>query len=105
MLFRSDAAWKGQRRLFEPCFEEVSPLDRSSVRVGIDLEIDGRGTLKKVTSEAPKEWSDVPACLERRLRQGVRFPRPTRNATTSARLELVVARVGPPPTPPAPSPP
>lgn len=87
-----DAAWKGQRRLFDPCFEDVPAVEPTTVRIGIDLEIDGRGALKKVTTEAPAPWVDVPACVEKRLRTGVRFPRPSKNAPTSARLELVLAR-------------
>jgi hypothetical protein len=53
--------------------------------------IDGKGVLTKVTASAPGEWKEVPACLEERLRGGLRLPKPSRPAVTSARIELVLA--------------
>ena len=89
-----DAAWKGQRRLFEPCFEEAPPLGTNTTRLTIDLRLDGRGVLTRVTAKAPPEWPETAACLEDRLRRGVRFPRPTRPEPTRAQLELVVSMNG-----------
>jgi tetratricopeptide (TPR) repeat protein len=86
-----DAAWKSQPRLLDPCFEGAAPLAASTIRLGIDLVIDGKGALTKVTASPPPEWKEVPACLEDRLRGGLRLPRPSRPAATSARIELVLA--------------
>jgi tetratricopeptide (TPR) repeat protein len=88
-----DAVWKGQRRLFEPCFEEAPALPSPTLRLSIDLRFDGRGVLTKVQAKAPPEWPDTPACLEQRLR-GVKYPRPSRPDPTTARLELVLSMVG-----------
>jgi len=89
-----DAAWKGQRRLFEPCIEEAPPLSTQTVRVHIDLALDGRGVLTKVTAKTPPAWPEAATCLEDSIRRGVRFPKPTRPAPTTARLELVVSMTG-----------
>ena len=89
-----DAAWKGQRRLFEPCFEEAPALADPTVRLSIDLRLDGRGVLTKVAAKVPPEWPEAASCLEDRLRRGVRFPRPSRPEPTRAQLELVVSMSG-----------
>ena len=91
-----DAAWKGQRRLFEPCIEEAPALPTQTVRVHIDLKLDGRGVLTKVDAKTPAAWPEAASCLEDRIRGGVRFPKPTRPAPTTARLELVVSMTGKP---------
>jgi hypothetical protein len=91
-----DAAWKGQRRLFEPCLEEAPGLATQTVRVHIDLKLDGRGVLTRVIAKTPPAWPEAAACLEDRIRRGVRFPKPTRPAPTTARLELVVSMTGKP---------
>ena len=62
-----DAAWKGRPRLFEPCFEEAPALPTRTVRLIIDLRIDGRGVLTKVDATVPPEWPDAARCLMDRI--------------------------------------
>ncbi len=69
-------------------------LSTQTVRVHIDLKLDGRGVLTKVTAKTPPAWPEAAACLEDSIRRGVRFPKPTRPAPTTARLELVVSMTG-----------
>jgi tetratricopeptide (TPR) repeat protein len=91
-----DAAWKGQPRLFEPCFEEAPPLSTRTVRLFIDLRLDGRGVLTRVDAKIPPDWPvEVATCLTERTRS-VRFPKPPRPEPTTARLQLVVSMSGKP---------
>jgi tetratricopeptide (TPR) repeat protein len=85
-----DAALKGQARALEPCFQDL-PAARGSFRLRLELTIDGRGGLRRLSApETPAGWSEVPACLEDRLKGSVRFPRPARAAPTRARYELLL---------------
>ena len=86
-----DAALKGPKRLLEPCFEDLPAVIGSTVRVRLDLTIDARGVLRRVVTETPAGWSEVPACVEERLKRGVRLARPSRAASTQARFEMVMA--------------
>jgi tetratricopeptide (TPR) repeat protein len=87
-----DATLKGQAGLLASCFEEAPPLPGSPLRLRLELTIDARGGLKRVEAEAPPPgWDGVPACLEQKLKQAVRFPRPSRSAPTRARFEMLLA--------------
>ncbi len=85
-----DAALKGQTQALEPCFETAPPLTGSTVRLRLQLTIDERGGLRRVETETPAGWGEVPACLEQRLKRAVRFPRPARAAPTHARFEMLL---------------
>jgi tetratricopeptide (TPR) repeat protein len=90
-----DAALRGQGRALEGCFADLPLVGGSTVRLRLDLAVDARGGLRRVTApEPPAGWAQVPVCLEERLKQAVRFPRPARAATTHARLEVLL-RVAP----------
>jgi tetratricopeptide (TPR) repeat protein len=86
-----DAALKGPRRLLEPCFEDLPALIGSTVRLRLELAIDGRGVLRRVVTETPAGWSELPACLEERLKRGLRLPRPSKAAPTRAHYEMVLS--------------
>ena len=88
-----DAAWKSQPRLYEPCFEEAPLLPTRTVRLVIDLRLDGRGVPTKVDAKAPPEWPEAASCLVDRTR-GVRFPRPPRPEPTTAKIQLVISMSG-----------
>jgi tetratricopeptide (TPR) repeat protein len=85
-----DASLKGQARVLESCLQDL-PSGRGSLRLRLELTIDWRGGLRRVAAaETPAGWSEVPGCLEERLKASVRFPRPSRAAPTRARFELLV---------------
>jgi tetratricopeptide (TPR) repeat protein len=90
-----DAALKGQAELLQPCFEAAPAPPGSTVRLRLELTIDGRGGLKRVEAETPPGWDEVPACLEQKLKRAVRFPRPARQAPTRARFEMLLYPAGP----------
>lgn len=91
-----DAAWKRRPRLFEPCFEEAPALSTRTVRLFIDLRLDGRGVLTKVDAKVPDQWpAEVASCLAERIRS-VTFPKPSRPEPTTARLQLMVSMSGKP---------
>jgi tetratricopeptide (TPR) repeat protein len=88
-----DAAWKGQPRLYEPCFEEAPALATRTVRLVIDIRLDARGVLTRVDAKVPAEWPEAQTCLTDRTR-GVRFPKPPRPEPTTAKIQLVVSMSG-----------
>jgi hypothetical protein len=94
-----DAAWRSRPRLLQPCMDAVPDSAPNTLRVSLSLEIDARGVLRQVAVELGRDvgfgvspaWLDFAACVSRRVKSGLRVARPTRQAVTSARLEIVLA--------------
>jgi hypothetical protein len=87
-----DATWKGRARALEPCFEGLPAIEPSTARVAVDVELDGAGAVKKAFPLLPAAWQEAAACVEDRLKELLRVPRPARPRPTTARLELVLAK-------------
>jgi tetratricopeptide (TPR) repeat protein len=94
-----DAAWRSRPRLLEPCMDAVPDSAPSALRMSLSIEIDARGVLRRVAVELGADvgfgvspaWRGFEACVSRRVKFGLRVARPTRQAVTSARLEVVLA--------------
>ena len=94
-----DAAWRSRPRLLQPCLDAVPDSAPNTLRMSLSLEIDARGVLRQVAVELGRDvgfgvspaWLDFAACVSRRVKSGLRVARPTRQAVTSARLEIVLA--------------
>ena len=94
-----DAAWRSRPHLLDPCMDAVPDSAPSTLRMSLSLEIDARGILRQVAVELGGDvgyglspaWRGFAACVSRRVKSGLRVTRPTRQAVTSARLEIVLA--------------
>jgi hypothetical protein len=87
-----DAAWKGRPDLLEPCLEEIPAGAAAArpLRVALELEFDGAGAVREVTVKG-QDWPAFASCAARRLREGLRVPRPTGARKATARVELMLA--------------
>jgi tetratricopeptide (TPR) repeat protein len=97
-----DAAWREHPEMLDACLElaaasinatSVGPAGRGGMRIALELEIDGRGTVNRVVAKVPAPLDAAFArCAEAAVRDGLRLgPPPGRPRPTRARMELVVA--------------
>jgi Tfp pilus assembly protein PilF len=94
-----DAVWRSRQRLLDVCLGELPAETPRILRVAVLLDIDGRGKVRRATVALgddagfglPEAWRPVTDCVEKRVENGLRLPRPTNVRRTSARVELVLA--------------
>jgi hypothetical protein len=87
-----DAGWRDQPDLLDPCLEGVPAPDTPSLRIAIELEIDGRGRVSDVSAKVPPSLGqELGRCLERVVRERFRVTVPPSSRPTRARTELIVA--------------
>jgi tetratricopeptide (TPR) repeat protein len=94
-----DVAWRAHPALLDACLEDVRVA--SSVRVAVELEIDGRGEVARATVKAPPPLDERFArCVEGAVKGTLKFApsgkgqgdaRDPRNQKTIARTEILLA--------------
>jgi len=88
-----DAAWRDQAGLLDACLADGAAAlgAGSSVRIAIELEIDGRGRVAAATAKLPvTDGQALAHCLEETVRRGLRLPAPPSARPTRARTELLI---------------
>ncbi|HVY38620.1 MAG TPA: hypothetical protein VHM31_11815, partial [Polyangia bacterium] len=88
-----DAAWRDQAGLLDDCLADGAAAmgSGSSVRIAIELEIDGRGRVASATAKLPvSDGQALAHCLEETVRRGFRLPPPPGGRPTRARTELLI---------------
>jgi tetratricopeptide (TPR) repeat protein len=86
-----DATLRARPGLFDPCLEEVPAAQRESTRIAIDVDFDERGAVQRARIVGREEWAGFAACVEGRLKGGLRVPRAAGASAATARLELLLA--------------
>ncbi|MFL5308071.1 MAG: hypothetical protein ACJ8F1_22840 [Polyangia bacterium] len=88
-----DAAWRTQAGLLDDCLAEGAAAlgGGSSLRIAIELEIDGHGRVASAAAKLPVAGGQALAhCLEEAVRRGLRLPAPPGGRATRARTELLI---------------
>jgi tetratricopeptide (TPR) repeat protein len=90
-----DAAWRDQAGLLDDCLAEGAAVlgAGSSLRIAIDLEIDGHGRVVSASAKLPvpaAEGQSLAHCLEEAVRRGLRLPAQPSGRGTRARTELLI---------------
>jgi len=86
-----DAAWRNQLSILDECLAELRMRPHATMRIAIEMEVDGRGKATRVVAKVPPPYDDrfarcVESVAKTRLRLSV-----SRSARASmARTELVV---------------
>lgn len=93
-----DAGWRqhaqARAAALDPCFLSLPPVDRETMRLGIDVDFDVAGTVERVSPHVPPLWHEAGACLEARLPDLLRLTRGARERGQApyARIELLLGR-------------
>jgi hypothetical protein len=88
-----DAAWRNQGGLLDDCLAEGAAAlgGGASLRIAIELEIDGHGRVVSAVATLPiAEGQALARCLEDAVRRGLRLPAPPGGRPTRARTELLI---------------
>ena len=88
-----DAAWRDQAGLLDDCLAEGGAAlgGGSSVRIAIEVEIDGHGRVVSAAAKLPVAGGEALAsCLEDAVRRRLRLPAPPGGRPTRARTELLI---------------
>ena len=88
-----DAAWRNQAGLLDDCLAEGAAAlgGGSSLRIAIELEIDGHGRVISAAAKLPvAEGQALAHCLEEAVRRRLRLPAPPSGRSTRARTELLI---------------
>ncbi|HSS37154.1 MAG TPA: tetratricopeptide repeat protein, partial [Polyangia bacterium] len=90
-----DAAWRDQAGLLDDCLAEGAAVlgGGSSLRIAIELEIDGHGRVVSAVAKLPVPAADAQSlaqCLEEAVRRSLRLPAPPGGRGTRARTELLI---------------
>lgn len=98
-----DAGWRDQPDLLDPCLERVAApgaVEAPSLRIAIELELDGQGRVGEVTAKVPASLGDeLAGCIERVVKQRFRITAPPSGRSTRARTELIVVFTAAPTSP------
>ena len=84
-----DAAWRAQPSLLDDCLE--ASAGKGSVRMSVDLTLDGRGRVSRVLVEAPALGKAFARCAEVAVKAQLRVVAPRGSKTTSVRTEVLIA--------------
>jgi tetratricopeptide (TPR) repeat protein len=86
-----DAAWRDQMSILDECLDGVRLTARATLRIAIEMDVDARGKLTRVTAKAPAPFDERFArCVESVTKQRLRFTVPGPGRPTVARTEMVV---------------
>jgi tetratricopeptide (TPR) repeat protein len=88
-----DAAFRAQPRLLDACLDRAPATGvRDSVRVAVELDLDGHGAVTRATVKAPAPLdAGFARCAEAAIKDGLRVSRPPRPRPSHARVEMILA--------------
>jgi tetratricopeptide (TPR) repeat protein len=86
-----DAALRGHPGLIEACVDRAPSSASETTRLSLEVAFDAGGAVQAVKGQggAP-EWGPFFGCVEQRLKEGLRVPRPAGARQAGARLDLVL---------------